>query len=143
METGVRLESIWRDNDVVEVRISAWNGQFGGVADAYVEIGGVNAAATKLEGFPRHATDSCGLEFGAFGPGFAGGGVSLHFYSRGFAGHTFAEVTIESGYDQFEQTQRTTLRASVEVAAIDRFVAELRNMEQQIHPIAFLKFNVI
>src|ERR1700716_1606591 len=123
MEIGIKFQSIWGDTDVLEVRIIAWDGQFGGSADVYVEIGGILKAAAKLEGFPRHTGDSCDVELGAFGPGFAGGGATFPFSTRGLADRTFVELTIESNHDEFEQAQCTPLRAPVEAAAIDSFVA--------------------
>jgi hypothetical protein len=60
METGFSFEVKWRDADLLEIRISGWNGAFGGSTDVYVPIGGLKNAATKVEGFPRHPLDKRG-----------------------------------------------------------------------------------
>jgi len=139
MEIGIKFESIWSDIDVVEVRIAAWNGEFGGSADVYVEIGGILMAAAKLEGFPHNTADVCDLEFGSFGLKTAGGAVTLRFHSRGAVGRTFVETTIESAHDEFDHAQRAILFAPVEAAAIDSFVANLRILEERLHSVAFLR----
>lgn len=38
MEVGFKFEYVNRDTHVLQVRVSGWNGAFGGVADVYVEI---------------------------------------------------------------------------------------------------------
>jgi len=68
MDTGIRLEFLWNDADIVEVRLSAWNGLFGGSANIYAAIGGLSESAQKLKGFPRNPSDKRILEFGAFAP---------------------------------------------------------------------------
>ena len=78
---GFRFEFLWNDNDVFQLRIRAWNGNFGGTADVYVPIGAIAEAAEKLEGFPRHTSDKRDLQFGEFGPEWAGGAV-VHVHER-------------------------------------------------------------
>lgn len=41
--------------------------RFGGTADVYVPIGGLDEAAARLDGVPNHPLDIRKLEFGAFG----------------------------------------------------------------------------
>jgi hypothetical protein len=77
MDIGFRFEVRWNDEDVFKVRVTAWNGAFGGSADAYVPIGGLTEAAAKLEGFPRQPSDIRELQFGAFGPEWAGGAANM------------------------------------------------------------------
>jgi hypothetical protein len=38
-EVGFQLDVIWNDEDVLELRVFAWNGAFGGVAQVWVGIG--------------------------------------------------------------------------------------------------------
>jgi len=57
MEIGFRFEVKWSDADLLDIRISGWNGAFGGSTAVYVPIGGLKEAATKVEGFPRHPSD--------------------------------------------------------------------------------------
>jgi hypothetical protein len=56
MEIGFKFEVRWSDADVFEIRISAWNGAFGGSTAVYVPIGGLKEAAASIEktGFRLH-----------------------------------------------------------------------------------------
>jgi hypothetical protein len=141
MDTEFRFEVRWNDEDVFDVRVTAWNGTFGGSANVYVAIGGLREAAAKLEGFPHQPSDKRELEFGAFGPKFAGGAASMHFSCKDAAGHAFLEARIESEYDTTEKAQSVTLFGTVEAAAIDTFVSELRRLEVERHGVAHLRIS--
>lgn len=138
MDRGIRLEFLWNDADIVEVRVSAWNGLFGGSADIYVGIGEVAESAEKLKGFPRNPSDKRTLEFGAFAPKAAGGAATLSFYCRDSAGHASVEVKIESDDRARIPAQSVLLVAAVEPAAVDSFVSDLRRLEAD-QSTAFLK----
>ena len=131
MERGIRLEFLWNDADIVEVRVSAWNGLFGGSANTYVGIGELAESAEKLKGFPRTPSDKRRLDFGAFGPKFAGGAATLSFYCRDSAGHASVEVKIESDDRERIPTQSVLLVAAVEPAAVDSFVSDLRRIRSR------------
>lgn len=139
MDTGFRFEVTWNDDDVFQVRLTAWNGAFGGWAGVYVPIGGLTAAAAKLEGFPRQPSDTRELELGAFGPEWAGGAASIHFTCKDAAGHASIEAKIESDYVGRDTAQAVILFASVEAAAVDTFVTELRRLEDDRHGVALLR----
>ena len=57
MEVGIKFELIWHDNDVLNLRVSAWNGSFGGIAEIYEAIGDLETAASNLHGFPKNPSD--------------------------------------------------------------------------------------
>jgi hypothetical protein len=57
MDIGFELQLIWHDNDVLNLRVSAWNGAFGRVAEVYEAVGDLEAAATQLRGFPNSTAD--------------------------------------------------------------------------------------
>jgi hypothetical protein len=141
METGLRFEVRWSDQDVLEVRVTAWNGAFGGSADVYVGIGDLAEAAAKLEGFPRQHSDSRDLELGAFGPKFAGGAVRICFSCKGAVGHSFIEAKIEADYLNAEKAQSVFLFGPVEAAAVDTFVSELQRLEVEQDRVAFLRIS--
>jgi hypothetical protein len=128
MDTGFEFLGIYSDLDVMEVRISAWNGSFGGVARVYVELGGLEDAASALRGFPRDPADTREVTFGTFDRQFAGGGVSLKFYCHDSAGHAFVESKIASVYDLAGPAQSVLLTLPVEAAAVDSFVDQLRKL---------------
>jgi hypothetical protein len=139
MDTGFRVEVMWNDVDVFKVRVAGWNGAFGGLADAYVPIGGLTEAAAKLDGFPCQPSDTREVEFGAFGPERAGGAVNMRFWCKDAACHAVVEVRIESDYGGTDKAQSVLLIASVEAAAIDNFVIDLRRVEAEQQGVAFLR----
>ena len=139
MDIGFRVEVVWSDTDIFEIRVSAWNGSFGGSADVYVAIGGLKEAAAKLEGFPRSASDSRELVFGGFGKEWAGGAVNMRFYCPDAAGHAFVVAKIESDHDKTHGAQSVVLFVPIEAAAVDTFVEGLRRLEIDEKSIAVLK----
>jgi hypothetical protein len=131
MEAGFKFEEIYRDGDVLEVRVSGWNGAFGGVANVYVGIRRLDEIATLLQGFPSSITDSREFTLGAFGGEFAGGGISLRFRTCGGAAHVVVESTIEANSDSAAPRQCVVLLLPTEAAAIDSFVEELRAIDRK------------
>jgi hypothetical protein len=139
MDTGVRIGVLWNDADMFEVRLSAWNGLFGGSANIYISIGGLAESSEKLKGFPRNPSDKRALDFGAFGPQAAGGAATMNFYCGDSAGHASVEVRIESDHCGEIPAQSVLLIAAVEPAAVDSFVADLRRLEADQQGTAFLR----
>lgn len=131
MEPALKTAVLWSDADVFKLRISAWDGRFGGVADVYVPIGGLSEAAETLAGFPATTSDKREIELGAFGRDVAGGGARLRFYTQGSAGHCFVEVQIEACYNQSEAADNVSFRTSIEASAVDVFVQELQKLEAE------------
>ena len=139
MDIGFKFKVIYGDADLLKVRISAWNGAFGGVADVFVGIGGLEEASAKLKGFPKHPSDVRELMLGAFGPRFAGGGVSLRFYCADASGHAYVDTKIESETLPSRPVQYVNLSQPVEAAAVDSFVDELRQIGMRKTGIARLE----
>jgi hypothetical protein len=128
MGAGVRFEVLWNDADMFEVRVSARNGLFSGSANIYLSIGGL-VESEKLRGFPPNPSDRRTLDFGAFGPQFAGGAATLSFYRGDSAGHASVEVKIESDHRGKIPAQSVLLISAVEPAAVDSFVSDLSRLE--------------
>ncbi len=139
MDIGFRFEVIYKDSYLLEVRLSAWNGAFGGAADLYVGIGQLEETAAKLKGFPNHPSDTREVILGDFGPKSAGGGVSMRFYCTDASGHASVESKIESDSLSGKPAQCVTLSLPIEAAAVDSFVDELRRLGADGTGIARLK----
>lgn len=56
-DVGFQFEIIYKDIHLLEIRISAWNGRFGGTADVYVGLDHINETTNKLQGFPFDPSD--------------------------------------------------------------------------------------
>jgi hypothetical protein len=80
MEHGIRCEVVEEDSDYLLLRLYADNGEFSGVADAYLSLDGPAEFAAKLEGFPKAPSDSREIVLGSFGPQYGGGGVKFRFF---------------------------------------------------------------
>ena len=129
MNAGLKVDYLYHDGDIIEVRIVVENLSFRGSADVYVGTGGLLDAAAVLEGFPKDREDTREVVFGAAGPKFAGGSARLKFYCKDAAGHTAFLAEIEEDYRDQERAQSTTIRVDFEPASLDRFLIELRQVE--------------
>jgi hypothetical protein len=139
MEVGFKFEDIYRDADVLEVRVSGWNGAFGGVADIYLGSGRLGEVATLLQGFPSSVTDNREFTLCAFGGEFAGGGINLRFRTCGGAARVVVESRIEANSESAAPRQSVVLVLPTEAAAIDSFVEELRGIDHNQATVARLR----
>jgi hypothetical protein len=141
-EIGFQFRVLYRDNDLVKVRASAWNGVFGGAADVYLGSGRLGEIASQLRGFPEGSSDSREITLGTIGSESAGGGMSMHFYCIGQSSHAFVETNIESDCDSKGKVQSARLLLPIEANAIDLFVAELRRLDIGTAATACLRANI-
>lgn len=139
MDVGIKFELIWYDNDLLNLRVSAWNGGFGGVAEIYEAIGDLQTAAANLRGFPNNPGDQREIVFGNLDRKFAAGGVKLRFHCVDGAGHAYVEATMDANYETGGTIQTVVLAMPVEAAAIDEFVHELQKLESDHSGTAYLK----
>lgn len=139
MEAGLRFEIIYKDVHLVEVRVSAYNGLFDGVADVYVGLGDLEETAETLRGFPSNLSDVREVTFGGFGPKSGGGAVSMRFYCSDGVGHTYLDSKIESDHDSAGKAQSAFMTLAFEPAALDSFVEDLRRLGVEKAGQAYLK----
>lgn len=139
MEIGLQFQIIYRDHDLVEVRVSVWNGAFGGSGDVYVNTGELAELATRLHGFPSTPSDSRDLMLGAFGHESAGAGLRMKFHCVDGAGRAYVEAEVQSGDDIAGTRQSVVLSLPIEASAIDEFVDELSGLENAQCSKALLK----
>jgi hypothetical protein len=146
MTAALQIKYLWHDVDVYKLRVSASNGTFSGGADVFLSIGGIAEAASALKGFPVSPSDSRELQFGAFRSGLGGGGVRLRLSCKDGAGHSVLEVRVESVLGSetngplSRREQTAHFFADVAPSAVDRFVAELLDLDKQKAGIASLRF---
>lgn len=130
MDKGIELRYRWHDNDVVDLRVTAWNGRFGGQANVYVGVGELAEVASTLSGFPNGRTDTREIVLGAFGAGFAGGAARFRFRCRDLAGNSEVEVEIEADHEKGSRPETVILILTIEAAAVNTFVLELPRLEE-------------
>jgi hypothetical protein len=143
MDVGFQFEIIYKDAHLLEVRISAWNGVFGGVADVYIGLDHLEETAAMLRGFPKDPLDVREITFGAFGPkSVPGRRASMRFYCADKSGHAYVDSTIESDYNAANKVQSVTLSLHIEAAAIDAFVKDLHRVGVEKTGTGYLKGSV-
>lgn len=129
MDTGIKFEITWMDEDLIEVRVHASNGRFAATADCYCGPDAIARLAEAARGFPSSSEDRRELEIGTSDSGFAGGGATLVLRCVDRAGHAVAEVAVRSESRMSGWPAETaSLSFPVEPAAIDDFVADLGSM---------------
>ena len=139
MDRCVQLSYRYHDTDIVELRVSAWNGSFGGATCLYVGQGDLADTATLLAGFPVGLKDQREAMFGALGPKSAGGAMSLKFACIDGAGHCQLHVTIEADYDRVDlPVQRVEMLCAFEPAALDQFLEQMRELNSSLTGSALL-----
>jgi hypothetical protein len=140
MEVGIEFQLIWHDNDVLNLRVSAWNGDFGGVAEIYEGVGDLHVAASNLRGFPNNPSDRREI---VFDRKCAAAGVSMRFHCVNGAGHAYVEASVDSNYQRGGTIQTVVLAMPVEAAAVDIFVRELARLESDRSGTAFLRGKIV
>ena len=139
MKIGLKFDIPPEDDTYLKIRISAWNGSFGGEAAIYVDTVQPKETAAQLRGFPVSLSDVRELSFGKFGPKWAGGAASLRFYCINGSGHARLDAKIESDYDQAGKAESVTMTLSIEPAALDRFVQGLDKLDPKEGAQVFLE----
>jgi hypothetical protein len=142
METGLQFDVLYRDNDLVKVRVSACNGTFSGTADVYLGTGQLSKFARQLQGFPMNVSDTRQVLFGTFDPESAGGGVSMRLFCIDRSCHAYVETKIESDRDAAGRVQSALLFVPIEAGAVDSFVDELRGLDAGKTVTAYLRATV-
>ena len=138
MDRCVQLSYWYHDTDVVELKVSAWNGTFAGSTRLYVGQGDLADKASLLAGFPVGLKDRREVTFGAFGPKSAGGAMNLKFSCIDGAGHCQLHLTVEADYDVRDAAERVEMLCAFEPAALDQFVSQMRELNSSLRGSAVL-----
>ena len=121
MTNFLRIESIWEDDDLFEVRVSASNGLFSAVSNCYTNRGDIAELANLIEGFPKRIGQEV---YFSTGEGNDLSFFSLRFKCKDLAGHSILRVKIAHiiSYANAEKEHYTSeFDLEIEAAAIDNF----------------------
>jgi len=140
MEKALILSYAYHDVDILELKVSVWNGSFGGGTKVYVGRTDLGDVVETLKGFPVNPRDEREVTLGMFGEKFAGGAARLRFYCKDGAGHGMVEIQIEDDHAGGTITQSVRMIASIEAASIDSFLPELDLIGKQFSGSAALHF---
>jgi hypothetical protein len=130
MTRCLKFELLWRDVDILSIRISASNGNFSAAAHVYEGTGGAAELATQFQSFPASSHDTRDFMVGSFGRDSAGGSVRMRLFSEGGAVRAFIELWFESDYQESGRDESAHFFSAVEPGAIDTFVAQLQQIER-------------
>ena len=96
----------------------------------YLAYNDLSKAADMLSGFPTNIKDSRDVQFGAFEPKFAGGGICMSFRCVDSVGHAVVVVRLRAdGCKGQDQPESVCLLIPVEAGSIDMFVAKARSID--------------
>jgi hypothetical protein len=130
LKSGIEFTVVWSDQDVIKFRVRCANGRFSGDANIYLGHDDLSKRIEALSGFPSHPADSRNLEFGAFNPNHAGGGIRMHFFCQDSVGHAAVNVGLrDDACIALGEVESVALRINVEAAAVDSFLVQVRNMD--------------
>ena len=125
MNSGLRIEVIYSDPDLVELALTAGNGEFAARTELYESHTACSELAAALDAFPADAKDRRTHQFGTFKPGTGGGGARFELKQRDPHGHWLMMVHMRAG-DPGDHGDEATLSLSVEPAGVDLFIAAMR-----------------
>jgi hypothetical protein len=95
----------------------------------WVAQGELTEAAALLAGFPVSLEDKREVSFGAIGPKFAGGAMTLQFACIDRAGHCQLHVTMEADFERRDLVaERVGMLSVFEPAALDQIVGQMREL---------------
>jgi len=126
---GLRIELVWWDQDITEAVISCANESFCGTARVYMNPDELPKMAELLDGFPRTTQDNREFQLGPTDLVFAGGSVGLRFHCTDSSGHAAVELRIRADDRVSGGAGTAEFAISIEAAAIDEFVSELRELK--------------
>jgi hypothetical protein len=127
---GLSVEVTWQDDDVLKLEVRAGNKEFSGAARVYSMHGALREVADILKGFPLGRGDQREFTLGSFEDDSAGGGVLVSLRCESNAGHSFADVRLQSAPNEGTPSA-ASFTFQVEAGAIDHFVVDLREMDDQ------------
>lgn len=135
---GLKIEVVWHDDEMSELRLSVSNAEFAGQANFYVDKDELASFAKHIQGFPESADDFREYEFGSTQlTNYGGAKIQLKCVDR--IGHLVLQVTVYKILsNENEVRESATIQLHPEPAAIDAFVDELKLMQIKVGELAIL-----
>jgi hypothetical protein len=116
MKPFLRIEPVWQDSDMVEIKVVAASALFTGATKVYYTYDALKRFAAKLDRFPRSHSDRQGFETWS---AQSTPSVALSLFCPDSAGHIGVSVGLKN------QAESVHLEFTAEAAAIDRFQTAL------------------
>lgn len=125
MKSFLKLEVVWKDDDMFELEITASDGQFSGTTEVYDGNGHLRKFADSLVGFP---TTSDSILFYEAGEKDSYSYFSMKFYTIDNVGHCGVQVTLESNVAteyRTEEKAKLTLEILTDPGLLHSFIKSL------------------
>jgi hypothetical protein len=137
-EKYLKLEVIWKDDDMFELQVSANNGRYSGTTEVYEQSESLLKFVDELSGFPfgkDRITHSCGEKdnYAYF---------SMEFYKIGLTGKCGLLITMEETVAteyRKEEKDKLSMELIIEPNSIDIFCRELKSLAKKEEGTAVLK----
>ncbi len=125
----LKLEVVWKDEDMFEIQVSTNNGRYSGITEVYETKESLSSFAHGLKGFPfgnSKLSHSCGEKdsYAYF---------EMNFYPIGTSGIVGVQIILEENVaTEFrkEEKDKLVMELIVEPNSIDRFQNELLRLAQ-------------
>ena len=127
---GISIAIIWRDEHLIEIKITGGNGSFAGTLDTYISHGHLLKMAETIDGFPISILDKREIVFGT---------ARCTFFCVDKVGHVMVEVSLQASTQNNFNPGSCVFNLRVEPGAIDEFVTQLRVLESGGTETAFLR----
>ena len=140
LKSFLKLNIIWKDDDMFEIKVTASNTSFYGSIEVYDQSDRLSEFAKLLNTFPENDK----VLFYEAGEKDSYAYFSMKYYSLGKSGSIGVEINIESNVAteyRKEEKNKLKLEIIVEPSAIDRFQKELYHLAKNEEGTAILYGN--
>lgn len=133
MKSGIQLQKIWFDDDIVELSVRVCDGKSLFSNTVYIGADAISKLVEDLKIFRNQIHGGFyDLEFGGFGPETANGGfrARLHFYPQG-KGLLYISTHQESSYETFKDRKvasEACMYLKTEPSLLDNFISEIQSL---------------
>jgi hypothetical protein len=136
---GLTLEVIWYDEDMLELQLSASNGNFSAQTSFYAGLDAPQELANHIAGFPTSLAETREFELG--GQQLRGyGGLTMRLSSESNLGHLLVTLSASATPLKVRRPIETaTFSLSTTPADIDTFTQSLQRMECRVGSAATLR----
>lgn len=142
MKSGIEIEKIWFDDDVIELSVQVSDGISVFVNKVYIGIGVLEDLIKDLNVFREHVHGGLyDIKFGEFGPEYANGGflARLHFH---VPGKLYISTYQQSDFEDFSKNSvasEAKLYLKTEPVLLDNFIYQLKSLNSGANDRAVLE----
>ena len=132
MKPTLQFTRIWSDDDLLELRVAAFDGRSTFSVDVYVPLDWPEEIKTSLLVFRRHVHGGIlDLKAGEFGPEYASGALlaRLHYVAPG---SLFVSISLQGEFQKYKNTEvasEAKMYLRSEPVLLDRFIEAVSELK--------------